>query len=1360
MILDRFSATPDLVGRRLRVSWVLTPEPGETLADAPRQTLRRKTRDFEFVQPLPVPDPYLVYDSTTFPPVPGGGVSVTDLPGWQEQSGAERTVFEVISVADDLGSGPMERMRRTTATTFAADGRPLRRRIDILDTGATPLSLEPGVACYYQLFSPVFSPTQALSYRDIATPGAPHGLNKTMYDMLPGVHQQFDEVLRPTTAGSDSVPEASVRSSGQLRRLLDVFGAALDSARSSADNLWSLHDTDQVDARRLPLLASWLGWRLGDADAVPLARNELKSTSRLYQSVGSPTSLRAIVTRYTGWTTQVAEFAQHLVRSNDAPRWQLFVTTPTAATWASPLDVAERLGFGAGNREAFGVGILPAQLTGSVAGPFALFDGAELSVSVDGAATFRIRFAAADFANPLAATAAEVVAAIVAVSQELVAIVAAGRVRLVTRSTGADAIVTLPDRLGEPLTLDAAAPDRPAVAVDAQGRIRLLATDAAPTPDPAQRADERALPASLVCKTWAYGGWRGATRLPAPPAGSTRARAHPAAAVLADGRLFTAWIADANGPSASVGFSLGTSQAETPARIQGRSGPRFALTAGMRVTLQTAAGPQVATINAADYANLNQATSAEVATAFNAQWAQASVAVAADGSLSITSTALGPLAWLAIDLAQSTAARTLGLAHATARVTGGWDDTLTFSPPADVASLSPGWLTELCTLAQDSGTRLAWSEHLHGRWCLRGASWLGPVGLIATAAGLALRSEAGAITVLSTAQGLPSNTVRHTLVDAEGALWVATNAGAARRRPALTWQVFDTVDGLASNDVRRLVCAADGAVWAATAGGLSRIAPSGAISSFSTADGLASNNVRSLAIAADGSVWAATDAGLSWGLAPGPWQTVLTLPSNDVRDVALDALGQVWAATAAGPAMQDASGQWARVALPADAGLDMRSVQAGAAAVWLGTAAGAWRRGSDGAWRSWTAFDGLPSNDVRHVLPADAGSAWVATASGAALIDAAGHVTPLTTAQGLPSNDVAAWASPWSSAVTLTDGGAAEGALADREPCLVREASGNVLMLWSRTLVGAPGDDRRGLRAQRFNPATHNWTAVAAITTPPAASPAADVQPAALARADGSTRIFFSSDRSGGRALWECTLDAALNPSAALALPTDESHRIAPVPVLLPGGSLLLIHRCDASVAPDQLPPRLAGAAAQATSLRVPEAATLRRHAGGITPRLRDTARINHRHQWGDLMSYTPHRPVLVGEPAITPAEFYTRGTVGLYVSRGRFGQPLTRDNAQRLKQLLGEFLPINLRAVIVLAPSLTIEVLYGPGADVGESYLDKYPFVEHIDGLTDAQAAALPDWAFFISSQLASRSANPADLTTLRRRSVFPPPQ
>jgi hypothetical protein len=132
----------------------------------------------------------------------------------------------------------------------------------------------------------------------------------------------------------------------------------------------------------------------------------------------------------------------------------------------------------------------------------------------------------------------------------------------------------------------------------------------------------------------------------------------------------------------------------------------------------------------------------------------------------------------------------------------------------------------------------------------------------------------------------------------------------------------------------------------------------------------------------------------------------------------------------------------------------------------------------------------------------------------------------------------------------------------------------------------------------------------------------------------------------------------------------------------------------------------------------------------------------------------------LPDEPPLTPSEFYTRGTLALYVTRGRFGQPLTTGNAARLRQLLAEFLPINLRAVIVLTPELAIEFVYGAGVDLSDSYVDDYPFVDTLNGPADTWAATLPDWAVLLSNNLLSLSADPANLISLRRRTFFPPPQ
>ncbi|KRD78463.1 hypothetical protein [Lysobacter sp. Root983] len=1360
MIIDRFIAESDLVARRVRVCWTLTPGPGETLADAPRQTLRRKTRDFEFPQPPLAPDPYLVYDSAAFPPTPGGGISVIDLPAWEERDGAERIVFEAISVAQDVGGQPLERVRRIVATSYGADGQPLRRRIEIVDGGDAPLSLTPGDACYYQLFSAAFDPVEAQRHRAIATPAAPHGLNRTMYDLLPAVHRQFDVNLRPTTPGSEAIPEMAARS-GQLRRLLDVYGASMDSARSSAENLWDLHDIDRVDGRRLPQLAGWLGWRLGDADALPLARNELKATPRLYESVGTVTSVGALVTRYTGWTTRTAEFVQHLARSNHAPRYQIHASVPAGASWRSPLDAAALLGFGAGNDEAFGVGPAPATLVGNVAGPYAIFPGAELSIAVDGGASFRVRLGASAFANPAAATAAEVAAAIAAVASDIVADAVGGQVRLRTRSVGPESQINVSARESEALTLDAAGGDRLAAAADALGRVRVFASDAASAPDPDQREGERAPYGGLVCKTWDAGQWRGATRLLSTRPGDDAAVAHPAAATLADGRVFLARVEAAESANARVRWSLGSSRPRLPAVLQGRQLPRFRLVVGTRLTLRTAGANDVFQVNAVDYANPALATTAEVVAAMNAQLTQAVASPAGDGSIRLTSTAVGPTARLSVDLALSSTARALGFAHATAPSFGSWDDTLDLTPAQTLPALTPGRPTELSALASGDGAVLAWSEHADGRWRLRASAWLGAFDAIATVNGLALRGENGTVNVLDSADGLPSDNVRHCLVDGLGALWVATDAGVARRRGNLTWQAFDIGDGLSSDDCRRLLQSDDGAVWVATDTGLSRVAANGAITTLDVGDGLADNDVRALALAADGALWIATAAGLSRLDRNLSFANTLApdLPSDDVRDVALAADGRVWAATAAGIAERSAAGVWSTLAPPLAIGNDVRGLAYADNALWIAAASGVWRRAADGAWRGWSLADGLPSVDARAIGVDGAGNAWVATGNGAARIDRNDAVIAVRSAQGLPSDDVSAWSSPWSGAIAISDGGAAAGARGDREPYLLREAGGTVLLLWSRWLSGAAGQDRRALRARRYDPVALSWGPIADVTTPPAPG-AADVQPSALALGGGGTRVFFSSDRNGGRSLWEVSLSAALVAAAPIALPWDENARIAPLPLILPVAGLTLLHRCDASTALDQLAPILAGAAPTAAPTRVPEAATLRRHSNTITPRMAETARNTRHHQWGDLLAYTPHRP-LGGddEPPLSPNEFYTRGTLGLYVTRGRFGQALTVANAARLKQLLAEFLPINLRAVIVLAPSLTTEVLYAPGADLSDSYLDDYPFVEQFLDLADSTSAALPDWVLLLSNQVASVSANPTNLTTLRRRTYFPPP-
>jgi hypothetical protein len=155
---------------------------------------------------------------------------------------------------------------------------------------------------------------------------------------------------------------------------------------------------------------------------------------------------------------------------------------------------------------------------------------------------------------------------------------------------------------------------------------------------------------------------------------------------------------------------------------------------------------------------------------------------------------------------------------------------------------------------------------------------------------------------------------------------------------------------------------------------------------------------------------------------------------------------------------------------------------------------------------------------------------------------------------------------------------------------------------------------------------------------------------------------------------------------------------------------------------------------------------------------LDDLQRNSLRRQFRDLLTYTPQKPGGLAEGRLTPDEIYTRGTIGLYVERGPAGKPLTLSDAERLRQLIDRFMPVNLRAVIVLRPTdVLLERVYPPGPTDG--YTDLYPFIEVLTGPIDSTGVVMPDWLLFMSTDATSRTADPGDLTTLRRRTFQPPP-
>ncbi|MBZ4417427.1 phage tail protein [Myxococcus sp. RHSTA-1-4] len=1359
MKLLHFQAASDLLGRRIRVSWELEPEDGETLADAPPVRLRRKERDFDFPPPAPGADAFLVYDSTTFPE--GPPAVATDLPGWEvREEGGGRTVTSVISVARPLGGRLEETSRRTVSTTFGPGGTVLRQRVEVLDLGGASGALVPRRTYYYQLFGASLPVDGDGAPRATATATEAYGLNKVLYDSLPEVYRRHDVVTRAPGHGSDSVPEAAPRG-GQLRRFLDLFGLPLDSLRGSAEGLMDLRDVDAVDARFLPLLAKWLGWDLSFDVGIPVQRNELKAVPRFYRSVGTVPGLRALVSHYTGWFTQVAELAQHLLRANHPPQRNLFAATEAGGTWRGIDDAAAVLGFGPGNDTARGDSTGPARLEGTATEPFALRPGMELRLSVDGGPPAGVRFRATDFARPEAATASEVASALAAVLSEVaVRTTQDGRLELASHTQGPESALLVEAPPTSLVTLEGAPGGRPSATRDAAGRLHLLyearelpASDllsTGPVSAPARVARSATLAASVPGtapevrhKVMVDGAWRDSHPVELP---TSAPRSMPTAAAIPDRRLWLAFVEAPDTPASRLCWVLGTPRPATPARLLGQRREPFALAPGTRLRLTGGFGAETFEVRETDFADVRRATASEVAAAINGRLSHVRAAAQPDRTLRLETVVTGDSARLEVDFAGSTTARALGFGPGNASARGHWDERHAWSAPQDVGTVPDGFHADPYALADAGGAvSLFWASHQEGRWHIHSARWDERL-WVATSSGVSVRRGSGPFTTLGKSQGLPSADVRNVAVDARGMAWFATPAGVVLRRPDGTTSTFDTGKGLPSNDVRAVALAPDGTAWVATAGGVSLLREDGSHSTFTTADGLSSNDVRGVAVAQDGTVWLATAAALSVRPPGGTWRPCGPpdcFPGFIVRAVAVARDGTVWAATAGGLVRREPDGT-VRIFGAADGlpSLDVRSVALGAGgAVWFGTSSGLCVRRPPGGFETFDTRRGLASNDVRGVTLERDGTVWAATAAGLSMRRPDGAFTTLTTAQGLASNNVRAVHGPWSARRAL-----ASGLGGRREPAVARDGAGNLWLAYAHHPDGGTAEDTWLLRYRRFDAGSFTWGEERELTRPPALGRATDREPGIVALPGGGARVYFRSDRSGGTRLWSVSVDAAGDVGAPELLTDGPEADTAPVPVALGDGTVWLFHRSDRSVA-------LSGVG----SARIAEEGSLRRHAGSTSIVLSDLARAGLQRRWGDLLAYTPQRPA--NEAPLTDDELYTRGTLGLYVSRTPFGDPLTADEGERVRQLLHRFLPINTRAVLVLAPSLTVESMYPAGQDIEERYQDNHPFIDTYPGPADGTSAALPGWKILASNTKDDVSVDPGRPTTWRRRTFFFPP-
>jgi hypothetical protein len=1364
MRFDELRASADIVGRRIWVSWEYAFDPLETPGDLPEMLLRRKERDYDF-PPLVPGDPYLVYDSVTFPPAPvPGTLEILDLPSWETVEDGLRGSASAISVIAISAGVRQEVLRLVQYLIYGGDGAPVRVRFELLDAGG----LEPRTPYYYEVDDGSAPTDEVIGlYRAMAVPGATHGLNRRFYEMLPEVYKRHDVRLLPPENEFPGVPEASP-AGGQLRRFVDMFGMGLDAVRSSAENLLDMHDGYRTQARFLPPLSRMIGWEPTNIFGIPVQRNELLTATRLFDVVGTVPALRALVTHQTRWHSQVAEFAQHVVRANESPRRSVFAAEEQVAlggaVWQGIDDAASVFAFPPGG--AIGFGVAPAVMASTQLEPFPLRAGMELTITVDGGVPARVRFGPDDFEEIGAATAAEVSAAISAAFDDIVAQGVGGAVELRTHAVGPEASVEVEISATSLASVNDAPRGPLSAFVDDADRIRLFYEQRR---DPG-RPEQATFPARLATpsrngtaaraeggqrrvvlyKSWGYGEWRPELELPAWTGEPT----DPWAARLDDGRVWLGWTDLASRPECRLRFALGAPRDATPAVITGSRPQPFALQVGTQLVIRGDFGSELFTVVGADYVDPANATAVEVAAAMNAQLVQATASTVAGGAIRLSTVATGTDAWLQVDLSQSTAARRLGLESRSILGRGGWDTAVDWEGARDMSLLWAPVADPSAVRDPLGGARIFWSEHQRGRWQIRQAHWSERLTVV-TPSGVAQRTD-GPWQVWVMADGLPSDDVRAIAVDASGSLWLATAAGLASRRPDGVWEVFTTADGLSDDDVRDLAFLPNGSLWCATPAGVSVLAPGGAFSVLGAGvTGLVADDVRAVATDGLGNAWAATPAGVSRLGADQRWVTWTAadgLSAGAPRGIAAAPDGRLAIATSAGVSIF-ADGTWTTYTTTDGlAGNDARAVAWGAGGdLFVATGAGLAIREGD-RWRRISTVEGLPANDLHDVAIAPDGQLVLGTGVGVVIgRDRAWTVEDAS--DGLPTDQVVGVHTTWSSPVVLADalGG-------HREPRAAVDAVDRTWLVWAGREEAAAGlADTWTLRLRRFDPGAlaWGWDPETAVTASPGGT--SDREPSLEPAAAGGFRVFFSSDRGGGRGIWWLTLDSMGAAGPLASMPDDASESSSPVAVTGPSGRSWLFYRSDRWLVPSQVG-MLPGLDAPArASERVPDAGALRLRAGCGTVRLSHAARNLGRRRWGDFFTYTPEYPHLVSEDVPTDDHLYTRRTIGLYLRQARTGEPITQEEITRLLQLLRRFLPINLRVVLIVSPDPLVEFVYTDSSDITDAWQDEIPIVDVLDGLSDATAVSAPDLAVLITNDLESLTADLGDLTTLRRRTWFP---
>jgi ligand-binding sensor domain-containing protein len=242
-------------------------------------------------------------------------------------------------------------------------------------------------------------------------------------------------------------------------------------------------------------------------------------------------------------------------------------------------------------------------------------------------------------------------------------------------------------------------------------------------------------------------------------------------------------------------------------------------------------------------------------------------------------------------------------------------------------------------------------------------------------------------TLVTSADGLPSNTLTDVIIDGRGKLWVGSDAGAAVREGS-SWKVYDTSKGMPSNLVKDLALDTDNNVWAGTDRGVVSFA-GGRTKFLSDKGGPGDADVQCVYFDSGKNIWVGTSTQGVFANLQGVWRELSArdgLILNTAGSIGQHWDNSIWAGSWAGVNRWDGQGFQSVNVKKSIGTFETRDLIPTREFLWFFTANGVHAmKGSE--WTAFTEAEGLISNDVTCGFVVSDDRVFAGTPSGMSLIE-------------------------------------------------------------------------------------------------------------------------------------------------------------------------------------------------------------------------------------------------------------------------------------------------------------------------------------------------------------------------------------